>query len=172
MARQPRSVNASPLAPLMLLLLLLSGCGWITDTLGPDPVQRGNRVDAERLAQIAPGVQTRTDVEALLGSPSFRGTFDENNWYYNSAMTRLQPGRYLQVEDRRVIVISFNPQGVVSGVRELGEADSRPMQMVSRETPVPGNERNLLQSLFGNLGRPGMGGAPGVGNPASAGGRY
>ena len=45
--------------------------------------------------------------------------------------------------------------------------------IVSRETPVPGTERSLLQSLFGNLGRPSMGGAgTGIGNPASAGGRY
>ena len=172
MARHTRSVNASRLAPLMLLLLALSGCGWITDTLGPAPVQRGNRVDPEKLAQITPGIQTRSDVEALLGSPTARGTFDEDNWYYISAQTRLQPGRFLQVEDRRVVAISFNRQGVVSGVRELGQEDGRPVQMVSRETPVPGNERSLLQSLFGNLGRPSMGGTPGIGNPASAGGRY
>ncbi|MBR0649920.1 outer membrane protein assembly factor BamE [Roseomonas terrae] len=172
MARHSRSVNASRLAPAALLLLALSGCGWITDTFGPDPVMRGNRVDAERLSQITPGVQTRTDVEALLGSPSFRGTFDEDNWYYSSAQTRLQPGRYLQVEDRRVVVISFNPQGVVSGVRELTEADGRDVAMVSRETPVPGNERSIMQELFGNLGRPSMGGSPGPGNPANLGGRY
>lgn len=172
MARHTRSVNASRFAPLLVLLLALSGCGWITDALGPPPVQRGNRVAPENLAQITPGVQTRSDVEALLGSPSSRGTFDEDNWYYISSQTRLQPGRYLQVEDRRVVAISFNRQGVVSGIRELGEADGRPVTMVSRETPVPGNERSLLQALFGNLGRPGMGGSPGIGNPAGQGAAY
>jgi outer membrane protein assembly factor BamE (lipoprotein component of BamABCDE complex) len=172
MARQTRSVNASRFLPLVAMLLALSGCGWVTDTFGPDPVMRGNRVDPEKLAQITPGVQTRSDVEALLGSPSARGTFDEDNWYYISSQTRMQPGRYLQVEDRRVVAISFNRQGVVSGVRELGEADGRPVEMVSRETPVPGNDRSLLQALFGNLGRPSMGGSQGAGNPASLGGRF
>lgn len=171
MARHTRSVNASRCAPLLLLLLALSGCGWVTDVLGPAPVQRGNRVDPEKLAQITPGVQTRSDVEALLGSPSARGTFDEDNWYYISAQTRTAPGRYLMVEDRRVVAIAFNNQGVVSSIRELTEADGRPVRAVSRETPVPGNDRNLLQSLFGNLGRPGLGGG-GAGNPANAGGRY
>ena len=176
MARQTRSVNASRLLPL-LLVLALSGCGWVADHLGPPPVQRGNRVDPEKLAQITPGVQTRSDVEALLGSPSARGTFDDDNWYYISAQTRLAPGRYLMVEDRRVVAIAFNRQGVVSGVRELTDADGRPVQVVSRETPVPGNDRSLLQSLFGNLGRPGLGGgggnaATGAGNPANTGGRY
>lgn len=176
MARHTRSVNASRLLPL-LFILALSGCGWVADHLGPPPVQRGNRVDPEKLAQITPGVQTRSDVEALLGSPSARGTFDEANWYYISAQTRLQPGRYLMVEDRRVVAISFNNQGVVSGVRELTDADARPVTMVSRETPVPGTERSLLQSLFGNLGRPGLGGGGGnpassTVNPANTGGRY
>jgi outer membrane protein assembly factor BamE (lipoprotein component of BamABCDE complex) len=70
-----------------------------------------------------------------------------------------------------VVAISFNRQGVVSGVRELTAADGRDVAVVRRETPVPGNERTLLQALFGNLGRPGV---PGTGptNPANAGGRF
>lgn len=166
MARPPRSVNAC-LAPL-LLVALLGGCAWVTDHLGPPPVERGNRVDAERLGQIALGVQTRNDVEALLGSPTARGTFDDDNWYYISARTRLQAGRFLEIEDRRVVAISFNRQGVVSSIRELGAADGRNVAVVSRETPVPGNERSLLQALFGNLGRPGTP-TPGPANPASPG---
>ncbi|WP_198370907.1 outer membrane protein assembly factor BamE [Roseomonas rosulenta] len=158
------------MAPLALVVLL-GGCGWITDALGPAPVERGNRVDAERLGQITPGVQTRNDVEALLGSPTARGTFDEDNWYYISARTRVQPGRFLEVEDRRVVAISFNRQGVVSGIRELGPADGRNVSVVSRETPVPGNERSLLQALFGNLGRPGVPGTT-ANNPATIGGRF
>lgn len=163
MARHPRSVNAR-LATLVTLAALLGGCGWLSERIGPEPIERGNRVDAERLGQITPGVQTRNDVEALLGSPTARGTFDEDNWYYISARTRTAPGRFLEVEDRRVIAISFNRQGVVTGVRELTQADGRNVQMVSRETPVPGNDRTILQALFGNIGRPGVD-RPGPGNP-------
>lgn len=165
MVRPTPSVNASRAA--LAAILLLGGCGWVADRIGPAPVERGNRVDAERLAQITPGVQTRADVEALLGSPTAAGTFDQDNWYYISARTRLQPGRFLEVEDRRVVAVSFNRQGVVSGVRELGPADGRNVNVVSRETPVPGNERSLLQALFGNIGRPGAA-TPGPANPASS----
>lgn len=164
MARQTRSVNAS--VALLVALPLLGGCGWLSERIGPDPIERGNRVDPERLGQITPGVQTRNDVEALLGSPTARGTFDEDNWYYISARTRTQPGRYLEVEDRRVVAISFNRDGVVAGVRELTQSDGRNITPVSRETPVPGNERTLLQALFGNIGRPGLDRGPQQ-NPAS-----
>lgn len=169
MARHSRSVNAWRIAPLMLLLAL-GGCGWLSERVGPAPIARGNHVDADRLSQITPGVQTRTDVEALLGSPTARGTFDEDHWYYISAQSRIAPGRFLDIADRRVVAISFNRAGVVSGVRELTEADGRNVQMVPRETPVPGNERSLLQALFGNIGRPGLEGGPVTGvNPAGAG---
>ncbi|WP_137123708.1 outer membrane protein assembly factor BamE [Roseomonas sp. HF4] len=165
MARHPRSVNAR-LAASLLLVGLLGGCAWIGDRIGPEPVERGNRVDAERLGQITPGVQTRADVEALLGSPTARGTFDEANWYYISARTRLSPGTFLRIEDRRVIAISFNRDGVVNDIRELTAADGRDVRMVSRETPVPGNDRSLLQALFGNIGRPGIERGGSGANPA------
>ena len=165
MARHPRSVNARP-AALLLLAGLLGGCAWIGDRIGPEPVERGNRVDADRLSQITPGVQTRADVEALLGSPTARGTFDEANWYYISARSRVSPGTFMRIEDRRVIAISFNRDGVVSDVRELTQADGRDVRMVSRETPVPGNERTVLQALFGNIGRPGVDRPGGQANPA------
>jgi outer membrane protein assembly factor BamE (lipoprotein component of BamABCDE complex) len=171
MARPTHLVNVFRAAPLALLLGL-GGCGWLTERIGPDPIMRGNHVDAERLSQITPGVQTRSDVEALLGSPSARGTFDDDNWYYISARTRTQPGRFLEVEGQRVVAISFNRQGVVQNVRELTQADGRDVQMVSRETPVPGNDRSLLQALFGNLGRPGVDrSGTGPSNPASMGRR-
>lgn len=171
MALQSRSVNAR-LAAILLLAGLLGGCAWLGERIGPDPVERGNRVDAERLGQITPGVQSRADVEALLGSPTARGTFDEANWYYISARTRLAPGTFLRIEDRRVIAISFNRDGVVSGVRELTEADGRDVRMVSRETPVPGNERTLLQALFGNIGRPGVDRGGSGQNPARVPGQF
>lgn len=146
MARRARLVNATFV---LTALLGLSACG----VFDRPRVPRGNAVDAEQLSQIRPGVQTRQDVQALLGSPSARGTFDEEHWYYISAHTRVQPGRFLQIEDQRIVAIAFNPQGVVRDVREVTQADGRPVEMVARETPVPGTERSLLQALFGNMGR-------------------
>lgn len=162
MARPARKVNATLV---LLAVLSLPGCSLFDRPRIP----RGNAVDSEQLTQIRPGVQTRQDVQALLGSPTARGTFDEDNWYYISAQTRVQPGRFLQVQDQRIVAISFNEQGVVSNIREVAQDEGRPVQMVSRETPVPGTERSLLQALFGNLGRAqlpsggsgGIGGGPG-----------
>jgi outer membrane protein assembly factor BamE (lipoprotein component of BamABCDE complex) len=137
--------------PLLLLAgLALGGC----EKLAPPPVPRGNKIEADKLAQITKGVQTRSDVAALLGPPTARGTFDEENWYYISGNTQLLPGRYLELRDRVVVAISFDRRGVVQDIRELKPDEGRDVGMVSRETPVPGTERNLIQALFGNIGRP------------------
>ena len=126
------------------------------ETLAPPPVPSGNRVEDERLAHITKGVQTRGDVLALLGPPTARGTFDEENWYYISGNTQLMPGRYLELRDRVVVAISFDRRGVVQDIRQLKPEDGQDVGMVSRETPVPGTERNMLQALFGNIGRPSL----------------
>jgi outer membrane protein assembly factor BamE (lipoprotein component of BamABCDE complex) len=95
-------------------------------------------------------------VAALLGPPTARGTFDEENWYYISGFTQVMPGRYLELRDRVVVAISFDRRGVVQDIRELKPSDGQDVGMVSRETPVPGTERNMLQALFGNIGRPSL----------------
>ena len=116
----------------------------------------------------------RADVQALLGSPSHTSTFSDDNWYYISSSTQLRPGRALSVSNQRVVVVAFNPNGTVSEVRELGQADGRSISFASRETPVPGNDRTLLQGLFGNIGRfnptgstSGQPAAPGVSNSSN-----
>ena len=155
MARAPSPVNrGARRAARLLPALLLGACSLFAAP--PEP--RGNRLDAELLRQITPGVQTRQDVQSILGSPSASGTFDQEHWYYISATSYIRPGRTPGIEDQKVVVVSFNEAGVVRDVRELGEADARSVSFVSRETPVPGNDRTVLQALFGNIGRFGAGG--------------
>ncbi len=161
-------------ASLLMAAGLLGACQYLPplpdrprEVFDAPLIRRGNNITAEQLAQITPGVTRRDDVRALLGSPSHAGTFNDDNWYYISSSTRQRPGRALQVSDQRVVVVRFTQAGAVQEVRELGESDHRSVAFVSRETPVPGNERTLLQALFGNIGRfnPGPGAAtqaPGV----------
>lgn len=185
MARHPALVNIRRLAILALPLLalpLLGGCAWLPpapemprDVFTTPVVNRGHAVSEDQLAQITPGVSSRADVTALLGSPSHAGTFSDDNWYYISAVTQLRPGRSMALRSQRVVVIAFNPAGTVAEVRQLTQDDMPQVAFVQRETPSPGTERSLLQALFGNVGRigPAAGGStlPTGGPPAGAGGR-
>jgi outer membrane protein assembly factor BamE (lipoprotein component of BamABCDE complex) len=158
------------MAPVLALALsssLLGACSFFQAPV----VQRGNRVTADQLNEITPGVQTKADVRTVLGSPTQTGMFGDDEWYYISSSTRQRPASQFVVSDQQTVVVEFDRAGVVRRVRTLGEGDARPVEMVARETPVPGNERTLLQALFGNVGRFGPGAVtpqqqttPGVGS--------
>ncbi|MDB5374247.1 MAG: cell envelope protein SmpA [Belnapia sp.] len=135
--------------------LLLGGCS----VFQAPTVQRGNRVTEDQLREITPGVQTRQDVQALLGSPTQASTFGDPVWYYISSRTRQRPAQELSVTDQQTVVVEFDQNGVVTKIRTLGEEDGRRVAVVTRETPTPGNDRTLLQALFGNVGRIGPGAA-------------
>lgn len=165
----------------MLACLGVAGCQYLPplperprEVFSSPIIARGHLVSAEQLQQITPGVTARADVQALLGSPSHTATFSDDTWYYISSSTQLRPGRALSVSNQRVVVVAFNPNGTVRELRELGQADGRNLSFASRETPVPGNDRTLLQGLFGNIGRfnptgssTGQPAAPGVANSSN-----
>lgn len=121
---------------------------------------RGHLLEDDDLGQVVPGVSSRRDVEAVLGSPSATSTFDDSEWFYIGGITRQRPGRLLAIDDQRVVRIRFDNSGTVQEVARLGPDDGRDVRVVSRITPSPGNERSLMQQLFGNIGRvgPGLGG--------------
>ena len=144
-----------------LLLLPLAGCGLFR---APEEL-RGNRADPEMLREITPGVSSRADVTAVLGSPTATATFDAREWYYISANTHLRPGRLPGIDNQRVVVVRFDESGIVRGIEEKGPSEMRNVPVVERTTPVPGNERSVLQALFGNIGRFG----PGVAQPSAPG---
>ena len=159
-------IHRVSLLPLLLIgCLLLGGCSFFEAT----SQIRGNKVDADQLKELVPGTSTRADVTALIGSPTARATFDDNTWLYVSLVTRPRVGRTLGVVSQTVLVLSFNEQGVLQNVQQLGEDDSVAVSVVARTTPSPGTEASFLQQLFGNIGRFNAVGQQG-GTGASAGG--
>jgi outer membrane protein assembly factor BamE (lipoprotein component of BamABCDE complex) len=134
---------------LLLGCLLVGGCSFFQ----AQSQMRGNRVDADQLKELVPGTSTRTDVTALIGSPTARATFDDNTWIYISEVTRPRIGRVQGVLSQDIVVLSFNDQGVLADVKRLNQEDALPVTVVARTTPSPGTEASFLQQLFGNIGR-------------------
>lgn len=128
---------------------------------------RGNRVDPEQLAELVPGTSTRADVQALLGSPSGKATFDDNTWMYIGEVTQTRVGRSPGVRRQDVVVLAFDQAGVLRDIKQLDMSDSKPVQIVDRATPSPGSEASFMQQLLGNVGKFSTGGLPGVGTGGS-----
>lgn len=138
-------------APLTLLssALLLAACSLFI----PPSVVRGNKVDADELKQLVPGTTTQADATSLLGSPTAKGSFDPNSWFYISELTRPVIGGTQGVEQQAVVMLTFNSQGVLQQVQTLNQRDALSVPIVSRTTPSPGTEAGFFQQLLGNVGR-------------------
>src|SRR3546814_15351443 len=73
-----------------------------------------------RSAQIQPGVSTRDDVAVILGTPTTVSTFEDNIWYYIGQRTEKSAFWNPAIVDRRVLEVTFDDQGVVRTIQELG----------------------------------------------------
>ena len=137
-------------AGMALAALLVAGCA-------KDIEPRGNLPPPESLAKLAPGEQTRQDVQGILGTPATTAIFDDENWYYISAHTT-QYAFYPNHElDRTVYVVTFDSRGILSTVRRLSLDDGQQVAINQRSTPTKGREVGLLEQLLGNVGRIGSG---------------
>lgn len=134
-------------ASVSLLALLLAGCSPVVRT-------HGNLVDADRLAQIRPGVSRQADVAALLGTPSAEGTFDPNTWYYVSQRTEQRAFLAPDVVARTVVRVTFDPAtGTVQRVEAVDPDTMDAVAPVSRTTPTAGHDLTFLEQVIGNVGR-------------------
>lgn len=118
---------------------------------------RGNMPLEEDLARIAPGVHSRNDVARLLGSPSTVSTFEDSKWYYIGQKTTEVAFFAPEILERKVVIVFFDDDGTVAKTQTIGLDESQEIDPVDRITPTEGRKINILQELFGNIGRFGGG---------------
>lgn len=129
----------------LLTVLMIAGCT-------PMEATRGNIVEDYRMAEIVPGVSTRTNVLKSLGSPTTQAPFDENVWYYIGQKTEKRGIFDPKVVDKKIVVVAFNNEGIVDDI-QIVNADQVDISPVRRKTPTSGNEITVMQQLIGNVGR-------------------
>ena len=125
---------------------------------------RGYVPDAEILSSIVIGTDTKDTVSQKLGTPTTRGTFNNDVWYYISSRDIQTAFFAPQAIDRNIVEVQFSQNGQVADIRHYGLEDGRVVDYVDRETAVFGSETSLLQQLFnavpGNIGVPPRTNAP------------
>jgi outer membrane protein assembly factor BamE (lipoprotein component of BamABCDE complex) len=102
--------------------------------------------------EIKAGVDTRSTVQAKLGSPTQVATFDHNEWFYITQVSS-QTGFYLpRVDKRDVTAITFAKDGDrVVQVRNYTLKDGRVIAYNDHETPTRGREMTVLEQLLGSV---------------------
>ena len=131
---------------LIVSLIVLGACAPRIDT-------RGNQIHADDIAAIEPGQSTRNQILDRLGSPSSKGQFGTEVWYYISELTETTAFFAPEVKDRQIVVIQFNEAGVVASVHTVDESSGEVVALAPGETPTAGNTLNIIEQIMSNLGR-------------------
>lgn len=103
----------------------------------------------------------KSEVEGILGSPSTTASvnFQGDSYYYISSTTEQTAFLNPKEIERQVIAIRFDRDDQVASLGQYGLEDGKIVDINSRTTPTKGRELTMLQQLFGNIGKPGPGGA-------------
>ncbi|NCO03358.1 MAG: outer membrane protein assembly factor BamE [Alphaproteobacteria bacterium] len=118
----------------------------------PTIATRGNIVEDFRMAEITPGVSSRTNVLKSLGSPTTKAPFDDNVWYYIGQKTEKKGIFDPKVVDEKIVVVAFNEEGIVEVMEEI-DAERMDIPRVRRKTETGGNDVTVLEQLLGNVGK-------------------
>ena len=139
-------VAAVRIAAALGLAASLSGC------LGYDGViNRGAIVDQRKAEQVKPGMAA-PQVMQLLGTPSTTSTIGGDAWYYVSQRIERSLAFMPQnITDQRVLAVYFDKSRKVTRVADYGMEDGKPVDFLSRTTPVAGPDYHLVQSLLSKV---------------------
>ena len=149
--------RAIKFSAMLLGAALLSACVGVRD-------HRGFVLDEQLVQSVQPGVDNKASVTKTLGSPTFVGQFDSNDWYYLSQDTHQFAFRNPRVVDQKLLHVRFDPAGNVVKVATTGKELIASVNPVDDYTPTLGRQRSFFDELFGNIGTISQPGLPGA-NP-------
>lgn len=145
MPRPPRSCARTALA-LLAAAAVSAGCASIRETHGY--VAETNVLNEP----IEPGKDTKATVLQRYGSPSTRGAFDDQSWYYISNNTRAFAFLTPETTNRGVIAVRFGADDTVAAVEKFGLERGRVINYSKDATPTRGRELSVLEQLLGSVG--------------------
>jgi outer membrane protein assembly factor BamE (lipoprotein component of BamABCDE complex) len=103
------------------------------------------------VSRITPGIDDAFTVEEVLGRPSASGLLTDGSWYYVQSTVQNLTYHAPRVVDRTVLAVSFDPNGIVTGIDRYGIEDGRVINLTTRVTETGGRQMGVLEQLFGNV---------------------
>lgn len=104
------------------------------------------------MAEVTPGISTKTNVLKSLGSPTTIAPFDDNVWYYIGQKMEKRGIFDPKVVEEKVVVVAFDEEGIVQTMEEI-DAERIDIPKSREKTPTGGNDVTVIEQLLGNVGR-------------------
>ena len=128
-----------------LIALSVSGCTAIYRDHGYLPAEGD-------LEQVVVGVDNRSTVQEVLGSPIGSGVLDDGAIFYISTKVKHYAFYEPKVVEREMLVVSFDTDDQVENIEKFGLQDGRVITLSRRVTTGPVKGPKFLKQILGNLG--------------------
>ena len=139
------SKSAFKFTLIMLIALSVSGCTAIYRDHGYLPAEGD-------LEQVVVGVDNRSTVQEVLGSPIGSGVLDDGAIFYLSTKVKHYAFYEPKVVEREMLVVSFDTDDQVENIEKFGLKDGRVITLSRRVTTGPVKGPKFLKQILGNLG--------------------
>lgn len=131
---------------LLASLLMLSACN-------KDVALHGFNFEHVDFGEIKVNETSRNAVLATLGSPTSQSDFNGKTDYYIESKVEKVAFLDPKVLEQRVLAISYNQSGIVSGITEYTLDDANKVIFSDSHTELKGNGITPVQQIMTNLGK-------------------
>ncbi|MDJ0612177.1 MAG: outer membrane protein assembly factor BamE [Rhizobiaceae bacterium] len=139
--KNKRKITAK-IAAAMLALPLLAGCV-------EERVFNNGPVITQDQLDLVPVGSSQDQVLLALGSPSSRGQFDSEVFYYISQKrSKTYEFEKLKLIDQRVLSVYFDEEKTVTRIANYGLQDGKVFDFISRTTPTTGEDFTFLRQVL------------------------
>ena len=115
-------------------------------------IVNGQLPDGEMLSKLRLNEDNKQVIDQLLGSPSFKGEFGDNSYYYFSTISDKIAFLEPDLIEQKIIQLKFDDKNILSKVYLFEENDSKEILMSSNFTKTTGREISILEQMISNFG--------------------
>ena len=115
-------------------------------------IVNGQIPDGEMLTKLRLNEDNKQVIDQLLGSPSFKGEFGDNSYYYFSTISDKIAFLEPDVIEQKIIQLKFDDKDILDKIYLYEKNDSKEILMSSNFTKTTGREISILEQMISNFG--------------------
>lgn len=129
--------------------------GVLTGCMQSEVLTQGYVVDEQTLELVPPG-SSREQVLLSLGSPTTRGDYGQETFYYIS-QKRKRAAMFMKprLVEQSILAVYFDDEGTVTNIANYTLEDGKVFDTINRITPTGGKEETFLTRVLSSVGTSG-----------------
>ena len=130
----------------IIILLFLSSCISHTE-------YSGYSLEEKKLSELEVNKSSKQQVLEILGNPSTVSSFNNNEWYYISAIKEYTSFFQPKVLEQKSFLLTFNNDDILISINSYDRTQMNKIKFSSEYTMTEGDNLGIIKQFIGNIGR-------------------